>query len=144
VVGDLVSADGSFDIGHVRAIAAVGKDVDLKVFGYTHAWPIMTAGDVMRVRAAGYVLNASCETEADVSRAVSLGMPSVITGDAWEEGSIVAGRRIVTCPAQTREDVTCASCGLCAKPDRSCTVRFLIHGTARKQAATSVAERNGS
>jgi hypothetical protein len=141
VVGDLVDASGGFDMPYVAAIAEVADSAGLQVFGYTHAWPIMTAGDVAAVKATGYVLNASCETAEDVSRAVSLGMPTVIAGDSWADGEVVAGRRIVTCPAQTRDDVTCASCGLCAKPDRACTVRFLIHGAAKSQAAASIVGR---
>ena len=141
VVGDLVAADGSFDMFHVLSIATIAKEVGLRPFGYTHAWPIMTRAQADMARAAGYTLNASCETEEDVRRATDLGMPTVITGDHWEEGSIVAGRRIVTCPAQTRDDTDCARCGLCAKPDRACTVRFEVHGTARKQARDSIIGR---
>lgn len=142
VVGDLVAPDGSFDHAYVASIARVAGDAGLVPYGYTHAWPTMTTGDVERVADTGYVLNASCETEADIERAVSLGMPTVVARDDWEDGDVVAGRRIVTCPAQTREDVTCASCGLCAKPNRAATVRFLLHGSGKGQAARSVAAQD--
>lgn len=138
VVGDLVTPAGEFDMPYVKVIAHVANTAGLKVYGYTHAWPIMTAADVADVAESGYVLNASCETESDVKRAVSLGMPTVLAGDSWIDGEMIGGRRIVTCPAQTRDDVNCASCGLCAKPDRACTVRFLLHGP-KNQAAASIA-----
>lgn len=141
VVGDVVTPDGKFDHPYVAAIARVAHASGLRVFGYTHAWPIMTRDDVETVKGTGYVMNASCETADDVARAVSLGMPTVIAGDSWQDGDVIAGRRIVTCPAQTRDDVSCASCGLCAKPDRACTVRFLIHGMAKNQAAASIVSR---
>lgn len=137
VVGDVVTPTGEFDAPYVAAIAHVAETAGLKVFGYTHAWPMFTADDVQMIKVSGYVMNASCETENDVRVAVSLGMPTVIAGDSWTDGDIVGGRRIVTCPAQTRDDVTCASCGLCAKPDRACTVRFLLHGP-KAQAAASI------
>lgn len=144
VVGDVVAPDGSFDRPYVEAMARVADAVGLKVFGYTHAWGLMTPEDVTAVGESGYTMNASCETEEDITRAVLLGMPTVVTGDQWKEGAIVAGRRIVTCPAQTREEVNCASCGLCAKPARACTVRFLVHGTAKGQAQKSIAGATAS
>lgn len=141
VVGDLVTPDGSFDRDYVQAIARVAGKVGLTVFGYSHAWRLMSADDVAETSASGYVLNASCETESDVREAVLLGLPTVLAGDSWTDGDMVAGRRVVTCPAQTRDDVSCSTCGLCAKPNRACTVRFLVHGTARAQAAASIVAR---
>jgi len=44
------------------------------------------------------------------------------------------------CPAQTREDVTCASCGLCAIPDRRVIIGFRAHGT-RARVADAKARR---
>jgi len=72
---------------------------------------------------------------------VSLGFPVVVANDDLAEGEMIAGKRVVTCPAQTRDDVTCMSCGLCAKPHRAAVVRFLIHGMARKKAARAVSAR---
>ena len=141
VVGDVIAADGSFDTDYIESIAAAAKEADLRPFGYTHGWRLMTDVDVTRVAASGYALNASCETAEDIAAAVAMGLPTVVTGDDWTDGDMVAGRRIVTCPAQTREDVTCASCGLCARPQRAATVRFIVHGTARKRAGKSIAAR---
>lgn len=143
VVGDVVANDGSFDITYVETIAGVARDAGLIPFGYTHHWGAMTADDVARTVTSGYVMNASCETADDITRAVSLGMPAVVTGDAWADGDVVAGRRIVTCPAQTRDDVDCSSCGLCAKPNRAATVRFLVHGPT-KMAARAIDARTKS
>lgn len=139
VVGDLVNAAGKFDRAYALAIARIAKRTGLIAFGYTHAWSKATRADISAIAKAGYVLNASCESEAQVSRAVSLGMPVVITGDQWEEGSFMAGKRVVTCPNQTR-GVTCADCGLCAKPDRACVIRFQVHGPARRRAEASIAQ----
>ena len=44
------------------------------------------------------------------------------------------GRKVVICPAQTRDDITCAKCGLCQRADRSCIVGFIPHGAQTKKA----------
>lgn len=141
VVGDLVTATGKFNIRHVRDIARLAREHALVPFGYTHAWRTMTRQDVTDVKAAGYVLNASCETLDDVRQAIEIGMPTVITNDDVREGSIVDGMRVITCPAQTRDNVSCATCGLCAKPDRKVVIRFLVHGPSKVRARSAVKTR---
>ena len=143
VVGDILTPDGRVDFDYVAAIAKAGARHGLRVFGYTHAWRLLDRDDVTRIKQEGYVMNASCETEQDVRQAVDLGMPVVLTGDEWEDGQMIAGKRVVTCPAQTRDNVTCATCGLCASPNRKAVVRFMVHGTARRKAAASIDERKG-
>ena len=143
VVGDIVTASGGIDHPYMRAIATLARERGLIAFGYTHAWRRFKPADVERVARAGYVLNASCETRADIRAAINLGMPTVIASDLVEDGETFAtpdGRalRVVTCPAQTREGTTCATCGLCARANRAAVVRFHIHGTARKRATATV------
>jgi hypothetical protein len=148
VVGDVVTESGTIDHDYIEAIADLATEADLVPFGYTHAWRAMDREDVDRIADAGYVMNASCETREDIRTAIDLGMPVTIASDIVEDGETFTrpdGKtlRIVTCPAQTRENVTCADCGLCAKPERAAVVRFNIHGTARKRAAQTVANREG-
>lgn len=40
-----------------------------------------------------------------------------------------------TCPATYRDDVTCATCGLCASTTRKVIVGFPAHGAAKRAAA---------
>jgi hypothetical protein len=47
---------------------------------------------------------------------------------------------IIVCPAQTRDDVTCETCGLCARADRAVIVGFRAHGT-RARVADAKARR---
>jgi len=48
-----------------------------------------------------------------------------------------AGRLIVVCEAQTREEITCESCGnfepWCSRADRDFIVGFRAHGSKAKQ-----------
>lgn len=139
VVGDVIGENGGLDRDYIAAISAVGRGTDLTVFGYTHAWKRFTPEDVAFIRAEGYVMNASTETEAGVRQAIDLGMPVVMVNADLADGTMVAGRRLITCPAELREDVKCATCGLCAKPDREVIVRFTPHGTVVKRAHAALA-----
>jgi len=146
VVGDIVTDTSDIDHNYISAIADLAREFALIPFGYTHAWRRFTRDDVARVAATGYVMNASCETRADIRAAIDLGMPVAIASDLVTEGETFTRpdgttARIVTCPAQTRENVTCASCGLCARTNRAAIVRFQIHGMAKKRAGAAVAAR---
>lgn len=134
VVGDIITpgtardaATETADVDYLLSVAELGKATDLVPYGYTHAYDMLTVAELAQVAAAGYVLNASCNTREDIERAVALGMPTTIASDDIVEGEIVAGRRVITCPEQTGRVLDCASCGLCAKPNRAVTVRFVIH-----------------
>ncbi len=51
------------------------------------------------------------------------------------------GRKVVVCPAQWRDDVTCDSCRLCSRQGRDrAVVGFWSHGYARNQVAAIVSE----
>lgn len=127
VVGDVALPDGGVDVDYLLDVAELGRRLGLTAYGYTHAYDDFTPDQLLAVADSGYVLNASCNTVEDIERAVALGMPTTYAGDDLEDGEIVAGRRIVTCPEQTGRVASCAECGLCAKPNRAATVRFLIH-----------------
>jgi len=142
VVGDILTPAGKVDWQYLTAISLLGRQAGLTVFGYTHAWKLLRKRDVSRLAKLGYVMNASCETEREVSRAVALGMPTVITNGEIPEGEIIAGKRMITCPAQVRDGITCATCGLCAKNDRTVVIRFIPHGPSRKRAERAIAAAN--
>lgn len=139
VVGDVVTPEGTLDREYIAGITQVALANKLVPFGYTHAWKQFTEQDMSFLLDSGYVMNASTETHEDAERAIAAGMQAVIVDDDTPEGSIVAGRRLVTCPAEVRDDVSCASCGLCAKPNRTVLIRFTTHGIARAKARRAVA-----
>lgn len=133
VVGDLIergtqrdSTTERVDMAYLLDVAEVGRQVGLTPYGYTHAFDLMSAEDVITVKDSGYVLNASCDSVESLERAVALGMLTTYAGDDVNDGDVIAGRRIITCPEQTGRVASCADCGLCAK-DRAVTVRFLMH-----------------
>lgn len=131
VVGDVSvggpTGDGSVDVDYLTAVAEVARQTGLTAYGYTHAYAQFTPEQLRAVADSGYVLNGSANTREDVERIVALGMPATIASDEVQDGEIIAGKRVVTCPEQTGRVASCAECGLCAKPNRAAIVRFLLH-----------------
>lgn len=133
VVGDLVDSVGEIDYDYMNAIADVCDEAGVPLFSYTHSWPRIDR----QLIPDNYMLNASVESVEDAFDAIDQGWDVCITSDDIVEGTIINGKRVVTCPAQTRAGVTCASCKLCSKP-RTSIIRFLIHGIARNKARKAV------
>ena len=58
----------------------------------------------------------------------------VLPADAPARLTTPAGRPVFVCPAQLRDDVTCASCQLCQRQARAGIVGFRAHGASYKKA----------
>lgn len=104
-------------------------------FTYTH-YPL-TAPNVSTLVTAnrdGFTINVSTETFEDADYAVSQGLPTVVVveHDHPKVSKTPAGHKVVVCPAQVRDDVTCATCGLCYLTWRSFIIAFRAHGGQRK------------
>lgn len=128
VAGDFLSEDGTPDVEYISACNAVAEErPDVMIIAYTHAWRTLTP-NMFR-----FGVNASCETDAEIEEARAMGWGTVTINA--EPGAMVAGTRIVRCPAETRDDVTCATCMLCAKtPKINTTVTFTAHGAGKAKA----------
>ncbi len=132
VVGDFALADGSLDVDYVNACNALAEArPEVKIIAYTHMWRTLTP-DVF-----SFVCNASCETPEQVAEAVAAGWQATLVGS--EAGTKIAGKRVITCPAQTRDDVSCATCMLCSKGGEGrAVVNFEVHGPTRRKARNTV------
>ena len=116
-----------------------------KGFTYTHK-PVLSeqAGPVESNRAAikeanaqGFTINLSANglNHADKLAALGIGPVCTILPDQNPVNRTTPqGRKVVICPAQTRDNTTCASCGLCQRADRSVIVGFMPHGSQQKKA----------
>lgn len=116
-----------------------------KGFTYTHK-PVLSeqAGPVESNRAAikeanaqGFTINLSANglNHADKLAALGIGPVCTILPDQNPVNRTTPqGRKVVICPAQTRDNTTCASCGLCQRVDRSVIVGFMPHGSQQKKA----------
>ena len=123
-----------------------------KGFTYTHK-PVLSeqAGPVESNRAAikeanaqGFTINLSANglNHADKLAALGIGPVCAILPDQNPVNRTTPqGRKVVICPAQTRKNTTCATCGLCQRADRSVIVGFMPHGAQQKK-ALAIAKAN--
>ena len=139
VAGDL---PGEGDIIHKAGmLALIEANTGKRGFTYTHKPPHAYNADLIRfANQKGFTVNLSANTldHADRLAALDIG-PVVVVLDAPEgqraDTVTPEGRKVVTCPATYRDDVTCASCKLCAVRDRAVIVGFPAHGAAKRAAA---------
>ena len=109
-------------------------------YTYTHKPPALgnNGQAIKAANEAGFTVNLSGNSlsHADELKALNLGpVVAIVPEDAPDKGTTPAGNRWITCPAQTKEGVTCATCKLCSVATRSVIVAFRAHGTSKKKAA---------
>lgn len=104
-------------------------------WSYTHAWRVVEREDWK-----GVSVLASVETHEQARQALARGYaPARVVASfpngarAWTQGEVT----YVPCPAQTRENVTCASCKLCWRADdlraRTHAIAFKAHSSGAKK-----------
>jgi hypothetical protein len=83
----------------------------------------------------GFTVNLSADSlgEADRLAALCIGPVAVVLPSTTRGRHLRTpdGRQVVVCPAQTDAHLTCATCQLCAKPDRKALIGFLSHGQSK-------------
>jgi hypothetical protein len=132
--GDLAGVGSKVDARKLASLVKANKGK--RGFTYTHK-PVISgihakanAKAIEDANKGGFVVNLSGNNPAHADRLANLGIAPVVTVVARETPDVSytpQGRKIVVCPAQQRDDVTCASCGLCAR-QRSVIVGFRAHG----------------
>ena len=108
-------------------------------FGYTH-YDAFDAHNAQLIKAAnddGFVINLSADSLDRADELAALGIAPVAcilpTGTV-KPLMTPAGRHVSICPATVRDDVTCASCGICAVPGHKAIIGFPAHGSGAKKA----------
>ena len=135
--GDLLGVNDSIDAGALADL--VKANAGRKGFTYTHKPVLDNQANADAVRAAnagGFTVNLSAINLKEADQLADLGIAPVVTILPMDiEGKITTpgGRKVIVCPAQTRDNVTCATCQLCQKQKRA-IVGFLAHGTSKKKA----------
>ena len=143
VAGDLPGRGDRIAAGQLAELVKLNQEIGARGFTYTHK-PLTGQGKLAQANlaavraalAAGFTINASGNNLEHADALADLGLPvaTLVPIGTAESFRTPAGRRGVICPAQTREGVTCASCGLCQRADRSVLVGFLPHGGQAKLA----------
>lgn len=146
VSGDLAHTAGRISRRYARALALAVKH--LKAWSYSHHKLTPSNLQLLRyMNRQGLTINASTETEAAADAAVAAGLPAVLTVDSAEtraQWNTAAGNRVIVCPAQRRDGVTCSDCMLCQKRGRRVVVAFIAHGTSKRKADAALAAAGGA
>ena len=138
--GDLPHTNGQINGSLLGELVRANKG--RRGFTYTHhkldvgfnTWYIATANQL------GFTVNVSTESKDDAVAAFNKGLPTVCVVPSDHPDSVVHDDTLfVTCPAQQRDDITCAECGLCSQSRRTCVVMFKAHGNAKKHVSALVA-----
>jgi hypothetical protein len=140
--GDLPHVGQQIDATAVCSLVDANAKAGARGFTYTHHDPAIGSNleTIRQANVSGFTVNLSANNlehadklaELEAGPVVTL-LPASVSGNTKIETA--AGRRVVVCPATYRDDVTCLSCGLCAKADRSVIVGFPAHGAAKAKAS---------
>jgi hypothetical protein len=139
VSGDLPGSNDVLDTDKcMDLVVANGKS---RGYTYTH-YPVDVAGNrnvIAAMNNGGFTVNLSANGPDHARRLkadpLNFGLPlvSIVPSDFWGEDGKRNGE-FVRCPAEYRDDVSCATCKLCAVRSRGDIVGFTVHGTRSKSA----------
>ena len=132
--GDLAGVGSKVDRRKLASLVKANKGRQ----GYTYTHKPVLSGEHARANAEaieqanrdGFTINLSANNAAHADKLANLGIAPVVAivpRDTPDVSYTPQGRKIVVCPAQQRDDITCATCGLCAR-QRSVIVGFRAHG----------------
>lgn len=133
VAGDLPGTGDSINRTDLMRLARANRG--RRGFTYTHKPD--TPGNIAAIReatTAGFIINLSADNAAQADDLMVHGLPVVVVipADAPKVTQTPRGRKIVHCPAENSDRVTCATCGLCAVADRSYLIGFKPKGVNRR------------
>ena len=91
----------------------------------------------------GFTVNLSANNTSDADKLYELQIAPVVCllpeGEERKRFATEGGNTVLRCPAEYVQDLTCKSCGLCARSSRKSIIGFTVHG-AGKDAANEVAK----
>jgi hypothetical protein len=135
--GDLPGIGERVDASALAKLTRANKGK--RGFTYTHKHSTEANREAIRsANANGFTVNLSANTlaHADTLADTECGPVCVVlTSSQTTNTATPAGRKVVVCPATIRDNVTCASCGLCQRAKRSAIIGFPAHGTGAKRAS---------
>lgn len=140
--GDLPGLSDSIDVDELAKI--VDANTGRRGWTYTHK-PIQ--GDtnqstsnraaVRHANVNGFTVNLSANNLAHADELADLKagpVVAIVPENAPDTVYTPAGRKAIVCPAQQRDDLTCADCTLCQRANRSVIIAFRAHGVSKRKA----------
>ena len=131
--GDLPGIGNKIDATALSELSAA--NIGKRGFTYSHKPPTGSNLTALRAaNAAGFVVNLSANSVAHADTLAKLGLPvaAVVPQDSPDRFTTPDGNRVVICPAQRVDGLSCDKCRLCAKANRGFIVGFKPHGAASK------------
>ena len=132
VAGDLPAENGIVESGMMRSLIRSNRGKG--GFTYTHHNADDNAEIILEANHNGFTVNLSSNDVGEADTLAALAIAPVVTLLPTASAKVTytpAGRKVVRCPAETSEKVTCQSCRLCQKTDRP-IIGFTPHGSGKK------------
>lgn len=139
--GDLPHNNQKIDNEFLGNLTNAGNGKNL--FTYTHhkvlgndETAVSNRNAVKEANEKGFTINLSGNNpdNADELKALNIApVVSIVPTNSPNSFFTKAGNKIIVCPAQQRENVTCASCRLCQNSKRSVIIGFKAHGVGTKK-----------
>jgi hypothetical protein len=135
--GDLRGSKNRINKTALKELVAANQNK--QGFTYTH-YPILKGAQAKHNRKAvkeanknGFTVNLSAESleQADKLLALNIGPVAITLPSNATDTYTPKGHKVVVCPAQKNDAMTCSRCKLCAKSDRKVVVGFKSHGFKR-------------
>lgn len=130
--GDLPGKGTAIDVR--KLLQLVDANRGKRGYTYTHKAP----SNLSAVREAcrnGFTVNASADGPSKADELFDAAVPvvSIVPFGTPAVSYTPRGRKIIVCPAQRKEGLTCNDCRICAVADRPYIVGFLPHGIQAKR-----------
>lgn len=140
--GDLPGLNNRIDA--LQLAKLVSANLGKRGFTYTHK-PCEGDGNIetgnrAAVRHAnqnGFTVNLSGNSLSHADRLADLQagpVVSVVPENTPDVFYTPQGRKGIVCPAQQRDDITCADCQMCSRANRSVIIGFRAHGASKRKA----------
>jgi hypothetical protein len=110
----------------------VAANAGRRGFTYTHKHSSEALYWVKQANIWGFTVNLSANNLQHADQLADTGCPVVVVlpVDAPQQTTTPAGRKVITCPATYRDDISCATCQLCQR-QRETIIGFPAHGTGK-------------
>lgn len=134
--GDLPGRGEEVNLSELRQLLRANKGK--RGFSYSHKRSPEALAAIREANAEGLTVNLSGNSLADADALAETGagpVVCVLPASQTTNTRTPAGRKVVVCPATQREGVSCATCQLCARGNRSVIVGFPAHGTGARKAS---------
>ncbi len=133
--GDLCGNNEEIDAVMLQKL--VNANTNKKGFTYTHKTNyIENHQHIKNANKNGFTINLSANNPAHADELAALNIGPVVTtlhSAVTENTTTPQGRKIVICPAIKKDNVSCSTCQLCQKANRSVIVGFPSHGAQKKK-----------